>query len=89
MSDFSKVVCGKCNRDPEIVTGASGEVEAVCPGCGQRDKLKDALRIGSEHFEHQAGATLQDLLRDATKDSEFMQFEATPLPQRSFRWHAV
>lgn len=50
MGDFAKVICGKCKTDPELVEDANGEAEAVCRSCGQRDKVKDALRIAGEQF---------------------------------------
>lgn len=88
MSDQFKVVCGKCHSDPEIVTDSDGEA-AVCGSCGQRDSLKDAQRIASEHFLKQAIPDLNKGFGSAVRGSKVMKFEAKSQPRRSYRWHAV
>ena len=48
MDDLFKVVCGACQCDPGLTTDVDGEV-AICPGCGQRDRVDEAFRIAGEH----------------------------------------
>lgn len=88
MSDQIKFVCGSCKVDPEVVTNADGSAEAVCPGCGQRDKIEDVQRIGGEHFLQSSIPDIQKGIGDAFR-GKFTKFEAKPVPQRTKRWHAV
>ena len=89
MSDEFEIVCGKCKVGAEVVTDASGEEEAVCPSCGQRDKVADAFRIAGEQLADDAARTVQDVLGKSVRGSKVMKFEANRIPRRSFRWHAV
>jgi hypothetical protein len=91
MSEEFRVVCGKCQLGAEVVTDADGNAEAVCPGCGRRDKIEDAQRIASEHYVEAVKATLNKTMRDAARRSKFMKFDSGgPLkPDSAFRWHAV
>lgn len=84
-----KIVCGSCEVPPEVVTNDDGKSEAVCPSCGQRDKVEDALRIGGEHYVEGAKATLNKQMRNMARGSKFIKFESGFKTGGSFKWHAV
>jgi hypothetical protein len=86
---MARVVCSKCEVDPEIVTDAEGNAEAVCPGCGQRDNVEDAQRIAGDHAVNQARATLQDAMRDAARGSKIIQFKPGAPTGGTFKWKLV
>ena len=88
MADQYKVVCGTCKVEPEIVSEADGEA-AICPSCGQRDKVEDAIRIAEEQVTDSTTRALQDAVRSAVRSNEFLNFEAEPLPRRNFKWHGA
>ncbi len=87
MSDQLKFVCGSCKVAPEIVTDADGNAEAVCPRCGQRDKIEDVQRIGGEHFLQSSMPGFQKGIGKAFS-GKFTKFEAEPIRKRAFKWHA-
>ncbi len=89
MPDQVRIVCGSCQVPPEVVTNDDGKTEAVCPSCGQRDEVEDALRIGGEHYVEGAKAALNKSLGDAVKGSKFIKFESGFKTGETFRWHAV
>jgi hypothetical protein len=84
-----KIVCGACKLPPDVVTDDDGNSEAVCPGCGQRDKVEDALRIGGEHYVEGAKAALNKKMRDVASGSKFIKFESGFSTGGTFKWHAV
>jgi hypothetical protein len=91
MSEQFRVVCGKCQLGAEVVTDADGNAEAVCPACGQRDKVEDAQRIAGEHYTEGVKAMLNKTMSDAARGSKVLKFKpGAPLKADSaFRWHAV
>ena len=86
---MSKVVCGQCKVDPELVEDGTGNAQAVCPRCGQRDDVNKAARIAGEHAMDQATRAFQHHAIQGAQRNEFIRFEANPLPNRTFRWHAA
>lgn len=89
MPDQFRVVCGTCQVDPEIVANADGNDEAVCPGCGQSDKLEDATRIAGEHYVEGVKAMLNKTMRDAARGSKIIKFKPGAPLRTDFRWHAA
>ena len=81
------VICGTCQVEPEVVTNADGEPEAVCPQCGQRDKTDDAVRIAQEYAVDAIGRGFQGMIGDAVKGNPSIKFTAERIPARNFRWH--
>lgn len=82
----AKLVCAACYRDPDVVTNADGELEAVCRGCGQRDDVENAKQIASENFKHQAAIAFQEATRHAVRGSKVVKFEGQRIPKREFDW---
>ena len=85
---MAKVVCGKCKVGPRLVPKPDGEVEAVCPECGQWDKIEDASRIASEHAGDSGIGFFQRGFGRSAR-TPFARFEAKPRERPIFRWHAV
>lgn len=84
---MAKVVCAKCQVGPRLVAKPGGEIEAVCPQCGQWDKVEDASRIAAEHAEESGlGSFQRGFGRSAPKPAKF---EVTTGEKPIFRWHAV
>ena len=73
-NEFS-VVCGACRFDVAIIFECDGEM-AMCPICGQRDRLEEAQRVAGEHFLHQMIPDLQSRVR---RDEH----------EPGYRWHAA
>jgi len=91
MSDTFTVVCGKCQVGADAILEDDGDAYAVCPSCGQRDKVEDAQRIAGEHFTESVKAELNATLSDFVRGSKIIKFTSS-FPRRSdadFRWHAV
>ena len=86
---MAQIMCGKCRVGAEAVTDTDGKKEAVCPSCGQRDKVEDALRVAGEQAADAAARQLQSGIADSVRGNKFMKFEGKPLPRRTFKWHAV
>lgn len=86
---MARVICAKCQLDPEIVTNANGQAEARCPGCGQRDNVDDAVRIAGEQATDRAKSDLNDALRNATRGSKFIKLQREFPTGGHFRWKAV
>lgn len=82
------LLCGECQVPAETVTNEDGEAEALCPYCGQRDKMVQAHQIATEHLGHKASVALQDALQRVMKGNEYVKLETKALPKRRFRWHA-
>jgi len=91
MSDQTsvRVVCATCKVDPEFVTDADGKAEAVCPGCGQRDDVEDAMRIAQEFALDAVARGLQGGLGDAVRGKDGIEFKPEKIPERTFRWHVA
>jgi len=86
---MAKVVCSKCEVDPQIVTDANGDREAVCPECGQSDKVEDAVRIAGEHAVNDAKAMLNEKMRGVARGSKFIKFKSGFTSGGNFRWKAA
>jgi len=85
---MTEVLCGKCKARAEVVAGAGREDEAVCLLCGQRDTVDDAISIAREQLADAAARVLQGNREKAMRDNPFDEFDARPLPPRTFKWHA-
>jgi uncharacterized paraquat-inducible protein A len=82
------VVCSKCEVVPNAVTDAQGEEEAVCPRCGQRDKLKDAARIARQHTADQMKALISQEMQGAARSSRVMEI-ASEFTRHDLRWKVL
>lgn len=86
---MTKVICGRCKVEPELVENADGNAEVVCPSCGQRDNANDAARIAGEQAMDAAARHFQSAVRSGVVGSKFVIFEAKRVPNRTFNWHAA
>lgn len=91
MSDTFNVVCGKCQVGAEAILEDDGNAYAVCPSCGQRDKVEDAQRIAGEHYTEGVKAQLNATLSNVARGSKIIKFTSRfpKRPDADFRWHAV
>jgi len=85
MPEF-KLVCGPCHAEGRIVCDADGPA-AVCPTCGQRDTVEDALRIAGDQAARAAAVKMNDLFRRVSTNGR-SEFEPGPDAQ-VFKWHAA
>jgi predicted nucleic-acid-binding Zn-ribbon protein len=85
----ARVVCSKCGVDAQVIADDEGNKEAVCPVCGQRDSVEDAIRIAGEHFAQEARTMLNKAMSDAARGSKVIQYKPGSTTRRSFRWKAV
>lgn len=82
-----KVVCGKCNSDPEIITNVDGTQQAVCANCGNTDSAEEALRVASQHFTERKIPALQKALGRVASGHNVVKFAPKRGTRRTFKWH--
>jgi hypothetical protein len=86
---MAKVVCGKCQVGPRLVARPNGEVEAVCPECGQWDTVEEASRIAADHAADTGLGSFQRGFARSARGNRFAKFETRSQEKPIFRWHAV
>ena len=86
---MAKVVCGKCQVGPRLVARPNGEIEAVCPECGQWDTVEEASRIAADPAADTGLGSFQRGFARSARGNRFAKFETRSQEKPIFRWHAV
>lgn len=87
MSSTHQILCGNCETPVQAPTDSDDENDILkCGNCGQSDRRSDVVESAKGYATDAAARHMQQSAKDGVRDSKFMTFKPTHIPNRTYRW---